>query len=880
MPLAGDAGGVLRRLELQRYSLVRELHRGGQGVVYLAEQLSPHRQVAVKMVREGPLASIGERVRFQREIEMLGSLSHPNIVSIHDSGGEDGYLYYVMDFVDGPSLADHVRPRREAAAASGSRKTLEQFHRETLLLFTKVCDAVQAAHLRGIIHRDLKPSNIRVDPRGEPRVLDFGLAKAASTENRPGGDQTLTEAGQFLGTLAYASPEQAEGAADALDLRTDIYSLGVILYELLTGRSPYVETDRVGPLLHAIQHDDPIRPSTIVRELRGDLETILLTSLQKPRERRYQTAGALAADIHRYLADEAIDARRDSTWYVVRKQLKKHRVPAVAAALILVLIVVGLVVSLTLWRTGDQQRQLAEREARKSMAINDFLHEMLASADPFRRPGQPTEVREILDHAEERLSEGAFRDDPEIQAGLRNTLGMSYLALGRTQDAIEQLNAALTQRATALQADDPSLADDHFNLGRAYFNAGEYDSSARHLETALAMLTSRGAEGGLKAIETEYLIGSIELHLGKPQEAEVRLERLLERLGEDGEPRLRILILDGLSMIEGQRRDAGKAVEFARQSIALQRATTGEHPDLINPLTRLGNALVNDGKYHEAAEVYRESTGLARKFLGRHPTLADCLSSELINLTRLGAYEEAYEAGVECVSILREYHGEEHIRTVTMLSNTAHALRKLGRLEEAAEIHRECIAIARQVGRRISLAGGLAQYGQVLHELRQFDAAEASLRESVEIFRQIKMNGRPIPSLAATLINLASVLMEAERPSDAEPVIRESLQLLNGNQKSSGAEYAAAKMLLGRCLVAREEWSEAERLFLEGVDDLESIETAPALREEFRRSLRHSLVELYRRWHAASPDAGHDVQMAHWQEQLAALEVAESGENP
>jgi len=287
------------------YDIIRELHRGGQGIVYLAVQRSTHRKVALKVMREGPLASPSSPARFEREIRVLGQLNHPNIVTIHDSGRSGSNSFFVMDYVSGQALDEWARELK-----GEPRERISQI----LRLFAKICDAVQAAHRRGVVHRDLKPSNIRVDFDGEPRVLDFGVAKIASEED----SSLMTLTGQFVGSLPWASPEQAEGHPDLIDSRTDVYSLGVILYSLLTGQFPYDVTGTMRDVLDRIARTPPARPRSVSREIDGEVETILLKALSKERERRYETAGEFGDDVRRYLQNEPIMARRDSMLYLFR----------------------------------------------------------------------------------------------------------------------------------------------------------------------------------------------------------------------------------------------------------------------------------------------------------------------------------------------------------------------------------------------------------------------------------------------------------------------------------------------------------------------------------------------------------------------------------
>jgi len=300
--------------EIPGYDLIGEIGRGGQGVVYEAIQRATGRRVAVKVMRDAPAAGSERRHRFEREVRLLARLNHPALVAVHDSGERNGCFYSVMEFVEGTPIDEFVH--------GGSLP-----RRETLELFARVCDAVHAAHQRGVIHRDLKPANILVDEAGGPHVLDFGLAKLTPESAGDTGATAVTDDGRVLGTMAWASPEQVAGRTDDIDVRTDVYSLGVILYELLTGKLPYEAAASIREALELIAEQPPTPPSRLDRSLRGDLETIALKCLAKERERRYGTVAEVAADVRRHLAGEAVEARRDSGLYVMRKTMRRYRVP-------------------------------------------------------------------------------------------------------------------------------------------------------------------------------------------------------------------------------------------------------------------------------------------------------------------------------------------------------------------------------------------------------------------------------------------------------------------------------------------------------------------------------------------------------------------------
>jgi predicted Ser/Thr protein kinase len=414
------------------YTILREVHRGGQGVVYQAVQESTSRKVAIKVLREGPFASEADRARFGREVEILGQLNHPSIVAIHDTGVGAGHHFLVMDYISGQPLDVYM--------ASGERSV-----DETLRLFATICEAVNAAHLRGVIHRDLKPSNVRIDAEGVPHVLDFGLARitiSGGGDNGPARAKTMT--GQFVGSLPWAAPEQAEGVPSKIDMRTDVYSLGVILYQMLTGKFPYEVMGNMRDVLDRIMKAVPARPSTVRRQINDEVETIVLKCLQKQPERRYQSAGELARDVHRYLTGEPIEAKRDSTAYVLRKQLRKHRVPVAFAAVFIVVVTAGFVVSLAFWRQAVEQRdsaeqaRVAEAEQRRVAEVNEakaqqatqFIQQMLSGIDPEIAGGlDKTLMRMILDDAAAKI-ETELVGQPEVEASIRATIGSTYQAIG------------------------------------------------------------------------------------------------------------------------------------------------------------------------------------------------------------------------------------------------------------------------------------------------------------------------------------------------------------------------------------------------------------------------------------------------------------------
>ena len=469
-----DAGSPdLPQAAIEGYEVLRELNRGGQGVVYQAIQKSTKREVAIKVMLEGPFASAMTKRRFEREIELVASLHHPNIVAVFDSGVSHGKYWYAMDYIRGMPLDAFV------AAQSMSIDDI-------LRLFAKVCDAVSYAHQHGVIHRDLKPGNVFVDERGEPRVLDFGLAKIAGTEavgdSRP---MLVSVTGQVVGTLPYMSPEQTRGNPDEIDIRTDVYSLGVLLYELLTGKYPYDVSGQMAETLRNIAETEPLRPSSIRRQINNEVETIVLKALAKEPARRYQSAGNLGADVHHFLAGEPIEAKRDSSFYMLRKSLRRYRVPVAITALVTVLVLAIAIVAVV------YQRRLTVDRAERLALIMDKCNTsiLLMQAD---------DVDQNLDEA---LALGI---DPSVYhcfRGWAHGLRLDWeLAMEEANKALEldETNAPAYYLRAGLHAKDSAWVKAAADAGKA----GKCDGGTE-LEVAvrgLIQILRQDYDGGLKEL--------------------------------------------------------------------------------------------------------------------------------------------------------------------------------------------------------------------------------------------------------------------------------------------------------------------------------------------------------------------------------------------
>ncbi len=442
------------------YEIVREIHRGGQGVVYEAIQLSTKRTVAVKVMLEGPFAGERSRWRFEREVKLIARLKHPNIVVIHDSGIGQGRYYFAMDYICGQPLDTHTRLAKLSV-------------RDIVRLFVGVCDAVSYAHRHGIIHRDLKPSNIIVDENGEPQVLDFGLAKITGDEMRESQVGLATQVGQLMGTLRYMSPEQTMGDPVAIDTRTDVYTLGVILYELLARSTPYPTDVDLSEALNNIRETDPLRLSRIRRGISSELDAIVLKAMHKEQDRRYQSAGEMQQDLVAWLEGRPVTAKADSAFYVLRKLAARHYFhTSVIVALIATIIgFTGVSYSYSLdARAALEQKLLSDDSAH-------IAHKDMAR---FVEDGRTAVRRQVLGWFLLEWHKDRLDRARAIQAQLKSTESNEYAAMAFLLDenvTVEQLREQLPESAGVLL---------HFAVGERHLKAGRTAEAMAAFELSIA----------------------------------------------------------------------------------------------------------------------------------------------------------------------------------------------------------------------------------------------------------------------------------------------------------------------------------------------------------------------------------------------------------
>lgn len=794
------------------YRIVRSLGQGGMGEVFLAERTDDRftQVVAIKLVRRGLLSRhVQNRLRQERHI--LASLEHPNIARLYGGGAtNDGTPYIVMEYVDGLPIDTYCDKHCLG---------IEQ----RLRLFMKVCSAVHRAHQSLIVHRDLKPSNILVTPQGVPKLLDFGIAKMLDDRELM-HTMALTHADVRVMTPDHASPEQIRG--DMITTASDVYVLGVLLYELLSGYKPFVlRGNRLAELEHAICEDTPptlsaaigaaeltkdsgieeiaqqrsIAANKLRRELRGDLENIVMMAMRKEPERRYSSVEQFSADIENYLDDKPVLARADAWTYRTSKFVRRH-VVVVTLSVAFVALLIGFTTTTFVQSNrikeerdvAEAERARAQDERARAQAVATFLIDSFRLADPARSRGKEITAREILDSGATRITR-ELRSQPALQATLLDTIGTVYLRLGLTNDAQPLVEQALSIRR-ALAPESTDVARSLHSLDQVYEKKGDLARSESLARESLALNRKLTGERSLETAGSYCSLGYVLQLKGELAVAEQAFQACLDirvsRLGRNNE--WVALPLDNLARIAQHRNDYARAEMLLREAMQIARLALGEdHPQYMRYMRHLAEAMYDKGDLHAAEDLSRQSIELYRRVLGvEHPDTIDTMSF-------MGVF-----------------------------------LLETGRLEEAQSLLQNVLELDRKVRPHHAYLGNdLENLGRLAFERHQFAAAADYLREALVIYEKNYPGGSGFIATAWTLLGRS--LLAQQQPKDAELALRKAVGSWQVEYDRSNPGYAMARAALGRALALQNRFEDAEPALLESY---------PIIRRSTRRIDRENAV--------------------------------------
>lgn len=843
------------------YEVLGEIGRGGMGVVYQARQVSLNRVVALKMILAGPLANPALVQRFRTEAEAAARLHHPHIVPIFEIGEHDGEHYFSMKLIEGKTLAQclagdlpGIKNQEPAVAGRRSRTNDHASQTWSATLLAKVAGAVHYAHQRGVLHRDLKPTNILIDGEEEPHITDFGLAKLLEDRADSSEDSSI------LGTPTYMAPEQASGGCKELTTAADIYSLGAILYELLTGQAPFRAATAL-ETLRQVCEQEPVPPRALNLQVDRDLETICLKCLHKNPESRYSSALALAEDLNRSIAGEVIHARPSTSMERAWRWARRKPAIAVLSATAMFLLLAGTIVSTWQAVRATRAKQFALAEAAGNDKVVEFLREILEGIPRSLDGGDTAVIEQLVDRA-------AARMDKEVpthhraEANLRNIIGTIYSELGNHSKAEAMFSEALATEKQMHGPDHPHVVRYAALRAQEFLKQGKFKDAGSALAEGLAVHPTGAGDELIDFEELQSTLAALRMKEGRFAEAETLLRTVFEarqhRLG-DRNP----YVLTALNNLSAALLNLGKIDEVAAlqsKVVDLRRDLKApEDPALATALHNLGAILNTQGKLAEAAERLQDALALRQKFQGpQHPDTVESLlalgallagqdrfeEAEPLLQQALAAQKnlahddlalatamnvlgwvreqqnrlrEAEEFTTQALALRTQRLGPKDPEVAQSLYELAIIKRKQGHLQEAAEFQQRALAIRRETlgPEHLHTALSVQSLAVIRRDQRQFTEADRLFTNALAI--RTRILGPEHPDVATTLHHYAGSLQDQDRLAEAEPL---ALQALSVHTKQLGPNHRTTIETLNgfaNLLAKQQRLPEAEQRFREVV---------------------------------------------------------------
>lgn len=809
-PRAGDRLGAWR--------IVRTLGRGGMATVYLAERADGHFEQTVALkVLDGARYRGDAAGRFAQERQILATLDHPHIARLVDGGTTDGgQPYVVMEYVDGKPIDRYC---------DDERLTIDQ----RIRLFELVASAVQYAHGRLIVHRDIKPSNILVTRDGKPKLLDFGIAKLLDT----GTPNTAPETRDALHPMTpeYASPEQLR--AEPLTIASDVYQLGFLLYQLLTGRTPYAcDRRNVAEIVRVVCTVKPLRPSQAAvadesgrvpsadsversaarsstperlrKRLTGDLDNVVITALEKDPGRRYPSVFHLRDDLRRHLGGMPVSARQPTIHYRATKFMARHRLAVAGGALLVLAIVAG--VSATVWQAGA-----TAREAQRAEAALEFLVGLFESVDPDVTLGDSITAKELLDRGVARL-DTELPENPVMRAEMLSVIGKMYTELGLYEEALPLLEDARDAFDWSDERAAGKIASNGDRLATVLYELGRYEEAAGTAQHAIGLRREDERTAPAELSASIGNLASVRSQQGFAEEAAALYQEVLDLDRRSGNDRLLASHLSDYSAALYKAGEYAEAQRIGAESLELHRKLYGPaHTLIATSLQNLGTAYMALGEYGTAEELLRESLAMRRQLLGdQHPHVALVLSNLGNVLRNAGRLDEAEAAHREALSIRRAALGESHPDVANTLNSIGVLLYFSARYAEAAETFEQVVPLWRDTygTRHPNVFTALNNLGAALREAGDYERAEQVLQETLELRREAF--GNKHRHVAQSLNNLALLLAENGKSGEAEKLMRQAIAMWRETMGDTHPDVGDGLMSLGRLLLDQDRCMEAE----------------------------------------------------------------------